>query len=176
MKALFVVAAGFGLAAGFLRAADSPKPVRAEIVFDHPEKFTDVKDGYMPTDKGRDGILEQLRRHLVSQADYYIPEGCKLSMTFTDIDLAGDFEPWRGPTWSDVRIVKSIYPPAFKFTWTVTNSAGKVVKQGTEDMRVLDFEMIITLDGQDPLRYEKAILDDWMRSNLRDVKKVVAAQ
>ena len=97
-------------------------------------------------------------------------------MTFSDIDLAGDFEPWRGPTWSDVRVVKSIYPPAFKFTWAVTDSAGRIVKQGREDMRVLAFEMTVTLDLQDPLRYEKAILDDWMRNNLGNIKKAVAAQ
>ena len=52
-----------------------PNLARAEIIFDHPEKFTDVKDAYMPTDKGRDGILEQIRSHLVSRANYYIPEG-----------------------------------------------------------------------------------------------------
>ena len=40
-----------------------------------------------------------------------VPEGDKLTITFTDIDLAGDFEPWRGPQWDEVRIVKAIYPP-----------------------------------------------------------------
>ena len=174
MKALFIVGAGFGLAAGFLQAADPAKPPRAEITFEHPERFTDVKDSSFPTDKGRDAILGQLRKTLVSEANYCVPEGCKLSITFSDIDLAGDFEPWLGPNWSNVRIVKDIYPPAFKFTWSVTNAAGRVIKQGKEDMRVLDFDMMITLDREDPLRYEKAILDDWMRSNLRDIKKAVA--
>ena len=92
-------------------------------------------------------------------------------MTFTDIDLAGDFEPWRGGQWDSVRVVKSISPPAFKFIYTVTDSSGKVVKQGSEHLRDLDFLMRITPDPSDSLRYEKQILDDWLRSNLRDVTK-----
>jgi len=173
MKTLFLIIAGFGLAAaGALRAADASKPARAEVIFDHPENFTDVKDDYMPTDKGRDSILDRIQAEVVREAEYLVPEGCKLTMTFTDIDLAGDFEPWRGPQWSTVRVVKSIYPPSFKFSWSVTDSAGKVIKQGREDLRDPDFEMMLTINRQDPLHYEKAILDDWMRGHLRDLKKL----
>lgn len=176
MKTLFLTAAGLALfCAGSLRAAEAPKAAKpapkAEVVFDHPEKFTDVKDDYFPTDKGRDAILEQIRSCIAFQAGYLIPDGYLLRMTFTDIDLAGDFEPWHGPQWTSVRIVKSIYPPAFKFSWAVTDPSGKVVREGKEDMRVLEFEMTMTLDLQDPLRYEKAILEGWMRDNLRGLKK-----
>ena len=99
MKALFCSDRGIRTGRRPPGAADAPKSPRTEVIFDHPEKFTDVKNASCPSDKGRDGILEQLRGHLVSRADSYIPEGCKLSITFTDIDLAGDFEPWRGPAW-----------------------------------------------------------------------------
>lgn len=173
MKALFILAAGLGLAVGSLQAADAAKSARADIVFDHPEKFTDVKDGLMTSVKSRDAILNRIRSHIASRANRYIPEGCKLTITFSNIDLAGEFEPWRGAAYDDIRIVKSIYPPAFKFTWSVTNAAGKIVKQGKENMRVVGFETMFTLDQEDPLRYEKAILDDWMRSNLEDIKKIV---
>ncbi len=158
------------LAAGALQAAGSPAG-RTEVVFDHPDKFTDVKDSYFPTDKGRDAILGNIRAYLVERTEPMLPAGYKLTINFTNIDLAGDFEPWRGAQFDDVRIVKAIYPPAFKFTYTVTDPSGRVVRQGSEDIRDLSFQMRVTIDLSDPLRYEKDILDDWARSKLRGLSK-----
>lgn len=162
----------FGLVAPLaLRAADVAKaPARTEVVFDHPEKFTDVKDGDFGTDKGRDATLELIRDFLVERADKALPPGQKLTITFTDIDLAGDFEPWRGPQFSDVRIVKPIYAPRLSFSYKVTDAAGKIVKEGKEELRDLAFDMRLTMDRQDPLRYEKDILKDWIRDVTRVAK------
>jgi hypothetical protein len=169
MKTLRLFSAALGLFAAFaLRAAVEP---RTEVVFDHPENFTDVKDRMSPTDKGRDEILSQIREHLVDRTSRLIPDGYRLTITFSDIKLAGEFEPWRGPQWDDVRIIKDIYPPFFKFTYSVTDPAGRVVKSGTENLQDLNFQMRVTLDTTDPLRYEKQILDDWASGTLRGLKK-----
>ncbi len=171
MKKLHLLGSILGLvAAGALSAAANPAP-RTEVIFDHPEKFTDVKDSYVPSDKGRDAILETLRRYLVHRTDPMIPEGDKLTITFTDIDLAGEYEPWRGAQYDDVRIVKAIYPPAFKFTYSVTDASGKVIREGSENIRDMNFQMRLTIDASDPLRYEKDILDEWARGKLRDLPK-----
>ena len=159
------------LAAVALRAADTPNPAsRVDVTFDHPENFTDVKDYDPPTDRGRDFILSTIREYLVGHVSPLVPEGDRLAITFTDIDLAGDIEPWHGPQWSRVRIVKDIYPPAFKFTYTVTDTSGKVVKQGAEHIRDAGFQYRVTIDPTDSLRYEKAVLSDWSHSALRGVK------
>ena len=162
----------FGLVAplALSAAAVTKAPARTEVIFDHPEKFTDVKDGDFGTDKGRDATLELIREFLVERADKALPADQKLTITFTDIDLAGDFEPWRGPQFSDVRIVKSIYAPRLSFTYKVTDAAGKTVKEGKEDLRDLAFDMRLTMDRQDPLRYEKDILKDWIRDVTRVAK------
>jgi hypothetical protein len=174
MKTAFLFAVAAGLiafrAAAFADAI--PAPPAVEVIFDHPENFTDVKDRYEATDKGRDSILRDIRSFIVYTATkYYLPAGCHLAMTFTDIDLAGDFEPWRGPQFDDIRIIKDIYPPAFKFSYRVTDASGAVVKQGQERIRDLAFQMRIVIDREDPLRYEKDILHDWMRQTLSDLKK-----
>jgi hypothetical protein len=173
MKTLRLFSTALGLAAACaLHASDTAKPApRTEVIFNHPENFTDVKDSEFATDKGRDAILARIREHLVERTASLLPEGDRLTITFTDIDLAGDYEPWRGPQWSDVRIIKDIYPPAFKFSYAVTDASGRVVKQGSEDIRDLNFQMRATIDTSDPLRYEKDILDDWARSTLRDLRK-----
>lgn len=146
---------------------------RVEVLFDHPENFTDLKDSYMPTDKGRDSYMEMLKDYIQQTAGRRLPEGQKLSITFTDIDMAGDFEPWRGPSASDVRIVKGIYIPRLKFTYQITDATGAVVKEGKAEQSDLNFQMNLStsLDTSDPLRYEKRLIDDWIRSELPRAKK-----
>ena len=170
MKTLRLFSAFIGLAAGALCAADAKAAPRTEVIFDHPENFTDIKDRALPTEKGQAEILSTLRSFLVDRSDRLLPPGYSLRMTFTDIDLAGDFEPQRGAQWDDVRIVKSIYPPAFKFTYSVMDPSGRVVKQGSEDIRDMTFDTRITFDGGDSLHYEKDVLDDWMHANLRNLQ------
>lgn len=175
MKHLRLLPIVLGAAAALaLRAADAPKGApQTEVAFDHPENFTDVKDGNIPTERGRDAILSRIREFVVSRSGLLLPEGYRLRITFTDIDLAGDFEPWRGHgQWDDVRIIKPIYPPAFKFTYSVTDPSGKVVKTGSENIRDLNFQMrVVSATDDDPLRYEKDILNDWLHSALRDLGK-----
>jgi hypothetical protein len=90
----------------------------------------------------------------------------------TDVDLAGDYEPWRSGQWADVRIVKDIYPPRLTLAFRLTDAEGKVVKEGKRDLRDIAFLMKMTMGFRDdPLRHEKALLDDWLSSEWRPVKK-----
>ena len=93
------------------RTNKSATPQRAEVVFVAPENFTDVRDSYTGTDSGRDALLDQIRDYIKDEASRYLATDQKLFVTITDIDMAGDFEPWRGANWDNVRIVKDIYPP-----------------------------------------------------------------
>lgn len=152
-------------------AGEGRTVARANVEFFEPQKFTDVRDTYMG-DPDRTTYLEQIRHHLLEQAKYYVPEGCTLSVTFTDIDMAGDFEPWHGPRWTDVRIVKDIYPPRIDLTFRLTDAEGKVLKEGKRELRDLAFLMkITTAFRDDSVRHEKALLDDWLRSEFPRVRK-----
>ena len=125
----------------------------------------------METDRGVQAILDQIRKFMVYKATPLIPDGYKLTFTFTDIDLAGEFEPWRGPQWDSVRIIKPIYAPAFRFEYSVSDASGRVVKHGGEFIRDMAFQFRPAMDLSDPLRYEKSILEDWLRNHLADLKK-----
>lgn len=161
-----------GISSALALVAAEPRTIaRAEVLFFEPQKFTDVRDSYMG-DPDRTTYLEQIRDHLLEQAKYHVPEGHKLAVTFTDIDMAGDFEPWRGPRWDDVRIVKDIYPPRMVLTFRLTDAEGKVVKEGKRQLRDLAFMMKITMGFRDDsVRHEKALLDDWLRSDFPRVRK-----
>lgn len=160
------------LGAGTIFAADNDKPKagKVTVIFDHPENFADVKDSYMGTDKGRDAILAQIRQFIETKAESYLGAGQSLEVKFTDIDLAGEFEPQRGPDQMDIRIVKDIYPPRFDLEFKLTGADGKVISQGQRKLRDLNFMSRLVLPSSDPLRFEKDILGDWLRSEIKSAK------
>jgi hypothetical protein len=154
-----------------LQAAATPKTdARTEVIFFEREKFTDVKDGFSETPAGRDAILAQIRDYLVSQAKWYVPEGQKLTVTITDVDLAGDFEPGRNPRMDDVRIIRDIYPPKISLAFKLVDADGQEIKHGTRDLTDLMFMSKLAMNPNDPLRYEKNLLDDWLRADFTRVK------
>ncbi|MFM9078772.1 MAG: DUF3016 domain-containing protein [Opitutaceae bacterium] len=152
--------------AGALRAADagagSPPPGRITVEFLEPAGFTDLRDrAWLENEPAL--YLPRLREHLEAKAKRFVPAGCTLAITFTDIDLAGDFEPWRGPRWDDVRVIRDIYPPRLALACQVTDAEGKVGTQGRRELRDLAFLFKLPLAfPDDPLRHEKALLDDWL--------------
>jgi hypothetical protein len=91
----------------------------------------------------------------------------RLEVHFTDVQRAGSFEPWRGPQAADVRIVRDIYPPRIDLRFGLLDADGKLLREGSRQLRDATFMMRPDLYPNDPLRYEKTLLDDWLREELR---------
>lgn len=166
-----VLLSGFG---GTLLPASLAAPApefRTEVVFFEREKFTDVKDRNLDSEKTRDSILEQLKTYLQERAQLYVPEGAKLAVTIKDVDMAGDFEPGRFPAGHDVRIVKEIYAPRIKLAFQLTDANGEVVKQGARNLHDPDFMRTAMGSFNEPYKYEKALIDDWLRGEFPRAKK-----
>jgi len=134
------------------------------VTFNRPENFTDVKSSMMASDKDRDNLLDDIRDYVVDQAPRFLSGGQTLTITFNDIDMAGDFEPWRGPSAQDVRIIKAIYPPRIALDFSLKNAAGAVVASGTRNLTDLAFmnTLPVTVFRDDRLRYEKTLLYNWI--------------
>lgn len=168
---LLCVLAGLTAAVtGFAAESATKADQQTEVTFSHPEKFADVKDAYLGTEKGRDAVLSQLRDYIVQKAQKYVPAGDKLEVTVTDVDLAGDFEPWRGPEAQDVRIVKDIYPPKIDLEYKLVGPGGKAVMENKRQLRDLAFMMKLSINRDDNLRFEKALIDDWLRNDFQRAK------
>jgi hypothetical protein len=156
------------VAAGAAIAAAPDKPASAiEVNFVASEKFTDVKDGDMGSDRGREAVLEQLKEHLVTHGAKYLAKGQRLQITVTDVDLAGDFEPWRGINFHDIRIVKDLYPPRVDLEFKLIDAEGKVVSEGKRQLRDLGYLTSMAMPTSDPLRYDKEMLNDWLRQEFK---------
>jgi hypothetical protein len=172
-KHLLVAALAAALPALGGAAPTPPKHIdsRMQVNFFEPEKYTDVKMSHMGDDRDRDDLLGRIRDYLIEQAKYYVPLGQTLEITFTDIDMAGDYEPWRNMQLQDVRIVKDLYPPRMALSFRLTDAEGNVLKQGKRDLRDMSFLLKLSIDRNDTLRHEKNLLEDWLRSEFGRVKK-----
>ena len=84
-------------------------------------------------------------------------------MIITDINLAGEYEPWRSIDFDDIRIVKSIYPPRITFTYELKDEEGNIIKSGEEKLVDMNFDWKIRINYSDDLFYDKAMITDWFR-------------
>ncbi len=164
---------GFVLACSLAAAASAAAgdASNVTVIFDHPENFRDVKDAFVPTEKGRDDILAEFRHFLTDRAPSYLGQGQHLEIKFTDIDLAGDFEPHVGTRFDTVRIMKEIYPPRLVFDFKLTGADGRVIKEGKRKLTDTAYLQRIIRPGSDgSLRYEEDLLTDWMHDDLASAK------
>ena len=175
MKTHLLIAAAIGLSTARLFAAETFQEAniggpdsRVQVVFVHPENFNDIRDGSFSTDKGEAEILGDLGKFIAATSDAVLPAGYKVKLEFTDITLAGWINPQSGGA-QDVRVIKSDYPPAFRFNYSITDATGKIVKQGEANVRDIDYKdrFASAVYEEQTRPYEKSVLKDWLRTNLR---------
>jgi hypothetical protein len=158
-----VAGIAFALVGVCALAAPQPLPERIKVTWSDPAAFTDTRDN-PGIDRNRpEEWLNQLARHLSYRADRALAPGERLDVTFTDVKRAGTYEPWRGPRWDEVRIIKDIYPPSIDLHFSVTDANGNVLDQGDRKLRDPAFLSRSPPYADDPLRFEKRMLDDWLR-------------
>lgn len=142
--------------------ASSGPPAEVRVEFVAPEHFTDIGEKFPGSTKRRDSNLDELRQHIEERAQRVLAEGQSLRVSITDIDMAGRTEPWHPRLW-DTRIVRDIYSPRIALRFELADAQGTVL--GTGERSLHDSAFMSRGRGgyiNDPLRYEKALLDDWI--------------
>lgn len=144
------------------QTAPGPDDGRVQVHFENPDRYTDVRESaFEQTDRA---ALESLRAFIIREAHRYLEPGQELSLTFRDIDLAGDFEPWRGPRAQDIRIVKDFYPPRLEFDYTLFDATGTRI--AGDHVRLTNMAFLMTAgpgSRSNPLYHEEELLRDWFR-------------
>jgi len=153
---LFAVSAALTLVAN-LHAAT------VTVTSNDADTLSDVRLGSTSEETSLEIVLDEFREHLNRIAKRYLTEGQTLEINFTDIDLAGEFEPWRSMQYQDVRWVKDIYIPRLKFDYKLTGADGEVIAEGSENLTDMSFLWHVRSLDQSSVRYEKEILTTWMR-------------
>ncbi len=161
LTSLLVLSLTFGVVQ--IQAAENPGH---SIHFESPENFTDVRRTHMGSERETADILADLEKHMQRKLNQKFHDGHQVRITVKDITMAGDFEPWHGPSASDIRIVKDLYPARLSFSYEILDLEGNVVKAGDENRRDRGLGMTLMPPGraQEVAPYVKDIFDQWLRS------------
>ncbi|HBZ46566.1 MAG TPA: DUF3016 domain-containing protein [Stenotrophomonas sp.] len=168
-----------GSASAAPRTVTDPKAPRAltgespvQVKWTDPAQFTEIRSSTNRFEAQSGNWVQQLADYLRSSASKRLPPGQTLDVEITDIKRAGEFEPQNGPRGNDVRIMRNIYPPRMTLTFTLRDATGGVVRQGEEEL--IDMNYLGNtglLSNNDPLRYEKRMIDDWLRRLLPPTRR-----
>ncbi len=142
---------------------------RVHVTYAEPQNFSENRSyGYQDHYNGVH-YLEPLRAYLIKRAAPLLAAGQRLDVTITDIQLAGGYEPWQGPSWSHVRIMSNRYPPRIDLSFRWIGSDGKVLREGSRKLFNLAYldSGTAMIGSSDPLRYDKALIDRWLRRGLQ---------
>jgi hypothetical protein len=138
------------------------------VIFVRPQHFTDVK--YAKSEPNSAALLNELHRFMCTMGERYVPTGMQVEITVTDIDVAGDFEPWRGPQFDHVRITRDIYPPRIALAFRLTDDSGRIVSTGSRAIRDIAYQARLVRPPDDYLRYEKDMLREWFHGEFSSLK------
>ncbi len=149
-----------------LQKSSSTAQNNITVNFKDADKFTDARERFVGDTSQY--YLDELAKHLKEVAAPHLAAGQKLTVTFTDIDLAGDFIPGGRPGQEDVRIIKSIYYPRMTLSFQLQDANGTVLKEGERHLTDMNFQMNLNLVGRnDPLYYDKPLLDRWVAQEFK---------
>lgn len=146
------------IALAVLAAACATARADVQVNFVEAEKFSDIKDNHGFREPE---VLGDIKAYLVTQLQKRLP-GRDIRVDITDVDLAGEYEPffWRG---QGLRVMRSYTAPSIELSYEI-REGDKVVQQGKTRLRDMNYQDGSNFFlGSDSLRYEKRMLDQWMK-------------
>jgi len=144
-----------------------PEQGAVSVSWTDPAQFSEIRYSKNRWEAKRGDWVRQLAEHLRKSASERLPAGERLDVVITDIRRAGDYEPWHGGSAQDIRFMREIYPPRITLNFRRYDASGRVVAEG--ERKLVD-SMYLSSTGttdSDLLRYEKQLLDDWLRRDLK---------
>ena len=156
------------------RALETDGPVAVE--WTDPAEFTEIRNSSNRWEARRGDWVRQLAGHLAESAGNQLAVGERLDVRFTDIRRAGDYEPWRGAQMDHVRIMRDIHWPRMTLEFSHFDATGNLLAQGERSLADPSYlSSSARARSHDPLRYEKAMIDRWLRQELGNAPAAVAA-
>lgn len=160
------------LAAGAPRALPASGPV--SVAWTDPAKFSEITTSGNRNAAARGDWLNQLASYMRKRADKRLDSGNRLELTILDIQRAGRYEPWHGLSSQDIRVIRDNYPPRMVVKFRELDAGGQVIAEGERTITDPAFLLHVgTINDSDPLRYEKRMIDSWLR---REFPQTVAAR
>jgi hypothetical protein len=135
--------------------------------FESPQDFRDFRLNSLTEERTARVFEREVTRALDTVVERVVGDA-QLHLTFTDIDLAGDIQPWRTRTGQDIRFVESLFPPRLDFRYVVKDANGEVLLEGETTQRDLAFMHRIGVGrSSSSFFFETQLLRDWIRRDLQ---------
>jgi DUF3016 family protein len=146
-------------------AAPSEPPARIQVSWAPTDQLSETNNnppnrGWLRPHEWMQSLGDRLRK----TADAILPPGQQLRVHVDDISLAGRFESPYRPGQQDTRVMKEIYSPWMKLHFVLLGADGTTVREGAARLGDTTFlRRSVAGDPADPLRYDKRMIDDWLR-------------
>lgn len=151
------------LAAGLLGVAVLAQ-AGVEVRFVNPDRFTDAGRD----EAQRQQTLQGIEQHLITAGSKQLTSGQDLLIEVLDVNLAGEEQPIpsRGAM---LRVLRRATTPGMQLRYTLSRG-GVVLRSGENRLSDLGYlDGINRYQTSDTLRYEKSMLDDWLRVEFSQV-------
>lgn len=173
LSALVLTLALAGCATGStgMLAADAPRALPADgpvsVSWHDPATFSEITSSGNRFVASEGRWLQDLAEYLRTKASLQLPAGNTLALTIVDIKRAGQYEPWLGIERQNVRMIRDIYPTRMTLRFRELDANGNLIAEGERKLTDHAFLMNASpLSNSDPLRYEKRMIDDWLRRDI----------
>jgi hypothetical protein len=132
-----------------------------EVDTGNTRRWSDL--GSTPLEEERN--LKALSAYLQKQGARYVAPGQTLHVTLVDVDMAGEPVPSRR-TGEDIRVARGGADwPRITLRYRLTGADGSVVGSGEQALADMNYlRRVPQARNNDPLRHEKRLLDDWLKS------------
>jgi len=130
---------------------------RVEVQWLKPDTYSDA--GRSSVDRER--VMKSLGDHL-QKLGKQLPDGQMLKLDVTDLDLAGEIEPFR---WKDLRVLRGRADwPHMSLRYTLT-ADGRTLKSGDAQLKDMSYMLSsLASQRQEDLAYEKRMVDQWFKA------------
>lgn len=135
------------------------------ISWKKPDNYRDIESSNETQTRFQNKVFKQLENHLANLSKE-LPDGQKLWLTVTDVDLAGQVLPGYAHGINDsrnIRVIKSIDYPKISFSYYVTDATGTVLTSGKENLKDMNFQSNLHTKRlrKDAFNFEKQMITDW---------------
>lgn len=150
-----------------LAGTSAPAVAAVSVSFVAPESYSDANTYGRHRGPASPSVLRDLEAHLVKLGGRYLPSDRSLKIEVLDIDLAGEYEPFRFRLY-DVRVLRGVTWPRIKLRYVLEQN-GQVLR--TAEEVVADPAYLLgasRLSDTDRLYHEKRMLEDWFRQRFAE--------
>ncbi|GLX78987.1 hypothetical protein tinsulaeT_23270 [Thalassotalea insulae] len=136
-----------------------------KVKWTNPDDYHDIYAGEEHRAKFKAQVFSSLEKHFAKLAQQ-LPEGQRLNIEVTDLDLAGDVHIGGIRR---IRIIKELFYPRIEFSYQLFDSSNHIISSDKINLKDMNFMYGSTLRYRNErFGYEKRMLDDWFKKTFSD--------